>query len=230
MPTPSPTVTPVATSTATATPAAPTPTSTPSPTPTPEIIREDIRATHLTIAAVGIDADVQASVTVPFVYVPQPGCPPGPQDTETLTVPDQGIATPEEDIEGLENKAWIFGHSRWAGVPGVFYTLQDLSLGDEVIVDGVDRESGEPISQERFIVDGFYLADVDSGDSFLTNQDAADIPTKPIVILQTSVRERADLPWILDRDALLAKADNIVEGDIDDPCKYLLLFVTATQG
>ena len=37
-------------------------------------------------------------------------------------------------------------------------------------------------------------------------------------------------PWILDRELLLSKAENIVEGDLDDPCKYLLLFVTASSG
>ncbi|MEE8421436.1 MAG: hypothetical protein V3S31_01520 [Dehalococcoidia bacterium] len=42
------------------------------------------------------------------------------------------------------------------------------------------------------------------------------------------MRERgADRPWILDRSTLLAKAENLVQGDLDDPCKYLLLFVTA---
>ena len=34
-------------------------------------------------------------------------------------------------------------------------------------------------------------------------------------------------PWILDREPLLAKAEVLVEGDLDDQCTYLLLFVTA---
>ena len=33
--------------------------------------------------------------------------------------------------------------------------------------------------------------------------------------------------WILDQQKLLAKARNLVEGNLNDPCKYLLLFVTA---
>ena len=214
--------------TATATPAPPTETPTPEPTATPTIVREDIRATHLTIASAGIDSDVQAAPTVPYVYVPDPGCPSGPEDSDTVTVPESGIATPQDEIEGLENKAWIFGHSRWAGVPGVFYSLQDVSMGDEVVIDGVDRQSGEAVTGERFVVDGIYLSDVDSGDAFLSNPDGQ-IPPRPEVVLQTSVRERgADKAWILDRETLLAKADNVVQGDLNDPCKYLLLFITAT--
>jgi hypothetical protein len=145
-------------------------------------------------------------------------------------VPQQGIATPVELIEGLENKAWIYGHSRWLGVPGLFFGLQNLNIGDELFVDGVERNTGAPITGERFVIDGFYLSDVDSGDAFLTAEGPDAIPAEPVVVLQTSVRERADQPWILDRQALLAKAENIVEGDIDDPCKYLLLFVTASPG
>jgi hypothetical protein len=194
------------------------------------MIRRDVRATRLVIPALGLDTEVQASPTVPYVYVPNPGCPPGPQDSETVTVPDQGIATPADSIEGLENKAWTYGHSRWLGVPGLFLGLQYLDIGDEVFVDGIDRATDEALAEERYVVDGFYLSDVDSGDSFLTATDASQIPPKPIVVLQTSVRERADRPWILDRELLLSKAENIVEGDLDDPCKYLLLFVTASPG
>ncbi|MDA0269538.1 MAG: hypothetical protein O2798_05295 [Chloroflexi bacterium] len=37
----------------------------------------------------------------------------------------------------------------------------------------------------------------------------------------------ADRPWILDRARVMATATNVVEGDLEDPCKYLLLFVIA---
>jgi hypothetical protein len=230
-PTASPTTVAVETPNATATTAAPTPTATPAPSPTPEIVRRDIQATRLTIPVLGLDAEVQAAATIPYVYVPEPGCPAGPADSETVTVPNQGIATPADNIEGLENKAWIFGHSRWLGVQGLFFGLQDLDIGDELFVDGVDRASGQPMTRERFVVDGIYLADIDSGDTLITAADASGIPPQPIVVLQTSVRERgAGRPWILDQQTLLAKAEKVVEGDLDDPCKYLLLFVTASPG
>jgi hypothetical protein len=144
------------------------PTATPQPTPTPEVVRRDIRATRLSVPAVGIDAEVLLSQTIPYTYVPPPGCPPrDSEETETVTVPNQGIATPEEGLQGLENKAWIYGHSRWLGAPGVFLSLQDLDLGDEAILDGVDRNSGESLTGLRFVVDGFYLADTDSGELIL---------------------------------------------------------------
>jgi hypothetical protein len=182
------------------------------------------------VPSIGIDAEVQGSQTVPYVYVPPPGCPDrGSEETKTVTVPNQGIATPEDSLDGLENKAWIFGHSRWLGAPGVFLGLQDLNLGDEVFIDGRDRAKGEELMGLRFVVDGLYLADTDSGESIINAENPDDIPTEPVVILQTSVREDgAGKQWILEREALLAKATNTVQGDLDDPCKYLLLFVTAS--
>jgi hypothetical protein len=207
------------------------PTSTPAPTATatPAPVRQDIRATRLAIPTLNVDAEVQLSETVPYTYTPPLGCPPRPQDTETLTVPSQGIATPADNLEGLENKAWILGHSRWLGTPGLFLSLQEIDLGDELVVDGVDRSSGEAVVGQRYVVDGIYLTDVDSGSALINADGPDDIPTKPIVILQTSVREDGlGKEWILSREPLLAKATNLVEGDLDDHCKYLLLFVTAS--
>ena len=72
------------------------------------------------------------------------------------------------------------------------------------------------------------MTDTDSGEELLNAGVPADIPTKPLAILQTSVRERGvGKQWILDEPGLLAKTINLVEGDLDDPCKYLLLFVIA---
>jgi len=206
-------------------PASPTPAATPTPVP----LRKDIQATRLSIPAIGLDAPVQRSETVPYVYVPPPGCPLRPDDTSTVTVPNQGIATPVENLEGLENKAWIYGHSRWLGVAGLLFRLQDLNPGDEVVVDGVERGTGERLERQKFVVDGLYLTDVDSGGTLINATKPSEIPSKPQVILQTSVRE--DGPgkqWILDRDKLLSKSKNLVQGDLNDTCKYLLLFVFAT--
>jgi hypothetical protein len=207
----------------------PAPTATPPPpTAPPRVVRRDIRATRLTIPALNIDEPVQRSQTIPYRYTPPPGCPPRPQDTSTVTVPNQGIATPVENLEGLENKSWIYGHSRWQGVPGVLFGLQDIVPGQEIVLDGVDRGTGEELLRRRYVVQGLYLTDVDSGDTLINAYGPAAIPANPIVILQTSVRE--DGPgkqWILDRAKLMAKAQNLVAGDLNDPCKYLLLFVFA---
>lgn len=196
--------------------------------PTPAAVRLDIRASRLTIPSLGIDAEVQPSQIIPDTSPPTPGCPPRPPGGETLSVPNQGIATPVDNLEGLENKAWIFGHSRWLNQPGLFYGLQDLKVGDEVIVDGVERRAGEPVTRRRFVVDSLYLSDIDSGDKLITATNPVAIPSKPMVILQTSVREDgAGKQWLLNQQTVLAKSRYVIEGDMNDPCKYLLLFVFA---
>ncbi len=212
-----------------ASPTASTPsTATSTASPTPQPLRIDLRATRLAIPTLKIDAAVQASRVVLDTSPPMPGCPPTPPGQETFTVPDQGIVTPADAIEGLENKAWIFGHSRWQGQPGVLFSLQDINVGDELFVDGVDRVTGQRVSRQRFVVSNLYLADIDSGGKLVTASSAAEIPAKPVVILQTSAREDgAGKRWILDQQQVMAKSRNVVEGDLNDPCKYLLLFVFA---
>jgi len=191
-------------------------------------LRIDIRATRLTIPALRLDAPVEPSRIVPDDSPPPAGCPAPPPGQTTLTVPNQGIATPADSIEGLENKAWIFGHSRWQGAPGLLFGLQDLDVGDEVLVDGVDRRTGQAVTRRRFVVESLYVTDIESGGRLVSAAGPSEIPARPLVILQTSVRESGpNRPWILSRERLDAKARTLVEGDLGDPCKYLLLFVIA---
>jgi hypothetical protein len=218
---PPPSATPLATP---ATP--PPPTAAPSPTPAP--VRRELTASRLTIPALNIDAAVGVSRTVPDTSTAPPGCPPRPAGGETLTVPNEGIATPAQTLEGLENKAWIFGHSRWLGRNGLLFALQDIKPNDEVFVSGVDRLTGQQLERQRYVVTGIYLTDTDSGETLVNAGGPNEVPAKPLVVLQTSVRESgAGKQWILDRSKLMAKATNLVQGDINDPCKYLLLFVFA---
>jgi hypothetical protein len=201
-----------------------------SPTPPPLVLR-NIRPTRLQIPSLGIDARVQESHTIPDTSVAPPGCPQRPPGQETLTVPSSGIATPAEMIDGLENKAWIFGHSRFGGVAGTFLGLQDLNIGDELFIDGVVRETAELLTHKRFVVDSIYLADTDSGEKLINASSPADIPRDPIVILQTSVREDGQgKQWILNQQKVLGKAVNRVDGDYNSYCKYLLLFIFAKPG
>lgn len=175
-----------------------------------------------------IDADVQGSQIVPYTGTTPAGCPP-PTSTTTLTVPSHGIATPDETWEGVERKSWIYGHSRWLGEPGLFSTLPALSVGDELFVDGFDRVTGEAVANRRFVVEGFYLSDTESGSTLVNAASPEEIPSRAQVILQTSVRERgAGKAWILDRETVLSKAETRLDGDLDDPCKYLLFFVVAS--
>ena len=217
------TPTPVATATPRTTAGASSSMPTPVPTPTPK--RLDIRASRLAIPSLGIDAAVQDSRVIPAsIYPPTPGCPAPRPDEETFTVPNHGIATPIEAIEGLENRSWIFGHSRWQNAPGLLYALQDINLGDEVFVEGTERTTGAAVARKRFVVDGIYLTDIYSGGDLV----AGEMPAKPTVILQTSVREDGGgKAWLLDQQKVTAKARNLVQGDVNDRCKYLLLFVFA---
>lgn len=201
---------------------------TPNASPTAEPARLDIRARRLTIPALNIDAPVLPSRLIPDTSPPTPGCPPRPPGGTTLTVPNEGIATPEDALDGLENKAWIFGHSRWLNQPGLFYRLQDIAPGDELFVDGVTRGTGATVTRQRFVVDRIYLSDIDSGDALVTATRPEQIPARPTVILQTSVREDgAGKQWLLDQAKVMAKATNMLASDLNDPCKYLLLFVFA---
>ena len=205
--------------------ATPSPTLTASPTADPQPVSWNVRVSRLTIPALDIDSEVSGSRVVPNTSTPPPGCPTPPAGQETLTVPVEGIATPEEALEGLENKAWIFGHSRWQSRPGLFHVLQDI---DELLMDGVDRQTGEQVIRQRFVVEGIYLTDNGSGTELVTADGPAEIPAVPTVVLQTSVREDgANKHWLLDREQVLARAINLFEGDLEDPCKYLLLFVIA---
>ena len=223
--TPPPTPTSIATPSPTATPS---PALTASPTATPEPAPWDTRVSRLTIPSLGLDSEVSGSRVVPDTSTPPPGCPAPPAGQETLTVPAQGIATLEEALPGLERTAWIFGHSRWRGEPGLFHALQEIDIGAELLIDGVDRRTGEPVMRQRFSVEGVYLADKDSGAELITVGGPGEIPAGPTVVLQTSVREAgASTQWLLDREQVLARTSNLVDGDIEDPCKYLLLFVIA---
>jgi hypothetical protein len=200
----------------------------PPPTPTPVIVRRDIFADHISIPALKLDAPVQPSQTIPYVDSPLPGCPGDTRNTETVVVPTSGVATPAKAEDGLENKAWIFGHSRYLGAPQLFFSLQNINIGDEVIVDGTDRQTKERLTHQRFIVNRIVIADADTGGDLIGANSPDQMPHMPQVIQQTSVRESGPgKQWIFDRARLTGKAQVAVQGDINDPCKYLLLFVFA---
>ena len=204
---------------ATSTPA-PSPTLTASPAADPQPVSWNVRVSRLTIPALDIDSEVSGSRVVPVTSTLPAGCPAPPAGQETLTVPAEGIATPEEALEGLENRAWIFGHSRWQNNPGLFHALQNIKLGDELLIDGVDRRTGEQVVCQRFVVEGIYLTDKESGAALVTAADPTEIPDVLTVVLQTSVSETgANKRWLLDREQVLSRATNLVEVDLEDHCK-----------
>jgi hypothetical protein len=142
-------------------------------------------------------------------------------------VPEQGVATPEDEFEGHEYRSWIFGHSRWQSRAGLFFALQDAAPGHEVVVDGIDRGSGEQLTALRYVVDALYLTDLGSGSSLVAEPPGV-APSASAVVLQTSARESGPArAWLLDEQKVRSRSQNLVEGDLEDPCKYLLLFVVA---
>ena len=188
--------------------------------------RRDIEATHLEISTLNIDLPVQL---VPVGhYSGQVGCPPHYVDGPSLAAPDYGIATPNQPIEGVENKVWIFGHSRWQGVETDFHRLEDLNLGDQVIIDGTDRQTGQQYSNLVFTMTHLYLADQDAGSDLIKAPSEEAVPIRPEVVINTSARENGvGKAWILDQSKVLSKAENLVQGDLADPCRYLELWIVA---
>lgn len=146
-----------------------------------------------------------------------------------LDVPEQGIATPNGSIGKTDvNNIWIYGHSRWMGVPQLLYSLKDINLGDLITIDGQIIPQ-QKTSRLNFTVDKILLEDRESAVKEINDEK----PNLPRLIIQTSVRENGTdsngnaKPWIFNRNAIEKKAQPKIEGDVNDPKKYLLLFVIA---
>lgn len=166
-------------------------------------------------------------VSVPSIYLQNISVGEAPIDDEkdppAPVVPNHGVVTPGPRILSMENKVWIMGHSSWQGVPQDMFSLQNINIGDEVILDVQDRESREPYNNVRFTIQDLVVTDISGGGKLLNNGEEA--PIFPYLMMQTSVRENGEgKKWILDRDLLMSKARIFIEGSIDDPSKYLLLF------
>lgn len=146
-----------------------------------------------------------------------------------LDVPEQGIATPNGSIGKTDtNNIWIYGHSRWMGIPQLLYSLKDINLGDLITIDG-QMIPQQKTSKLNFTVDKILLEDRESAIKEINDEK----PNLPRLIIQTSVRENGTdstgnaKPWIFNRNAIEKKAQSKIEGEINDPSKYLFLFVIA---
>lgn len=144
-----------------------------------------------------------------------------------VSVPNYGIATPPEGVDNLPNVSWIYGHSFYKG-RGIFASLDKLEPGDQIYLNGKIEDSGEKVNDVRFIVDHLYLADKESGGVLAVNLN--NNTDRPVLLIQTSVRENNSTKWLFNRNEIMSRTINTVVGDLDDPKKYLLLFVGATIG
>lgn len=143
-------------------------------------------------------------------------------------VPNTGVATTNYDrLSNRINKISVFGHSAWKDTRGVLGKLENINLGDTVTIKATIPSRQKTYDQLDFVVDKILLADIESGRTFLLNET----PDLPIIIIQTTVRENGLTEagvvkkWILDKDKIKGNTESIIEGDENDPEKYLLLFV-----
>ena len=193
-----------------------TPTATPRPivdaTPAPPAeVRLNALAHTLSIPTLGLRAEVRpADSTRNALGRPE------------IVVPDHCLVTPNALMgRNAINNIWILGHSRWQGVPQPLFRLSELRAGDEVLVHGRDRTTELYFPLLSFRVQRLVLTDIESAPKELYGAR----PRFPRVVLQTSARQAGAASWILDRRVVEAKAEHRLDGDVDDPRKYLLLLV-----
>jgi sortase (surface protein transpeptidase) len=108
---------------------------------------------------------------IPAIGVDSGLMPLGLQDDGSLEVPPEGFPAgwyTDAPTPGELGPAIIAGHVDWAGSPGVFYSLRDLTPGDAITVDRADG------STARFTVGSVQQF---PKDEFPTEAVYADLPT-----------------------------------------------------
>ncbi len=143
-------------------------------------------------------------------------------------VPNSGIATPNgERLLSRSNKIIVFGHSAWKNKPEVLGDLENINFDEIVSIKATIPSRQVSYDRLDFTVERKILADIESGEIFLRNFT----PEFPTIIIQTTVRENGltetERPkkWILDKARLKEDSESIIEGDENDPKKYLIVFV-----
>ncbi|HUF53766.1 MAG TPA: class F sortase [Dehalococcoidia bacterium] len=123
---------------------APTPKPTPKPTPTPAAVAEapPLRGQNfgIQIPRIGVDAPVN-TYGLDANLIPQ--------------VPLNGyeVAWYNWSAEpGTGSNAVLAGHVTWSGA-GVFYNLEQLSAGDEILLRGADGTELKYVVEDNFLVD-----------------------------------------------------------------------------
>ncbi len=142
-PTPSPTPTPTPTADPTPSPSAtvsPTPEPTPTPSPTPKPLStptyyDGVEPVRIEIPAIGVDANV-VDLAI------GPGDPEVPEEWD-----DAGWYTNTRN-PGEIGPSVVAGHIDSKSGPAVFYRLDELVAGDEIIVSGEDGESRTFVVQD----------------------------------------------------------------------------------
>lgn len=191
-----------------------TPSPTPEPQETPSPLRIKLAPTKITIPSLGLNFEpIQQSS-----YVKQKN------GDEILSVPPQGIATPNHDIEeyGINKIIW-FGHSRWNNVTQPLSKLQFLNPGNLIIVDCTQPETPKRFINLVYVVENIFIADRETLDKIYK-----ETASSPIMIFHTTARVSGTddfgnpIPWITGQ-VVEDKAESRIEGDINDTKKYLFV-------
>lgn len=141
---------------------------------------------------------------------------------EAMRIPSLGIDAPVAPAEVLAGT----GGASEIVVPTSGIVSPNHLLGDESInnVWILGHSRWHRVPQLLYtLADRLVLADTET-----TARRVYDgVPAVPRLIIQTSARQAYDPEWILDRGAILAKAEVDLAGDMDDLTRYLLLLVVA---
>jgi hypothetical protein len=134
---------------------APSAETTQAPTANPEVpalpaVLAASRPVRVLIPAIGVDSDLMDL---------------GLQDDGTLEVPPAGFPAgwfTDAPTPGERGPAVIAGHVDWAGSPGVFYDLRDVTVGDEITVQREDGSTAvfRVVETGQFAKDAFPTAAV----------------------------------------------------------------------
>lgn len=192
-------------------------------------ISRNIRATRVSIPSLQFNHNVFGDYSI--------------KDGTVIPDPKGGnIYTLEDDNIYFPNESYLYGHSSEKGVPQLFYSLQDLNITDRIVIDGRDRRTGEELKGLEFEATRLCIADIERLGALISITEGEELPRQPVLLLQTSVKPDIEHAytldingrpkWIFDKEKMLRKADRMIDGDMEDPNKYLslLVFAKLTKG
>ncbi len=203
----------------------------PSPTPTPYAdtmsprleegpkieFRKDILPAFITIPSLDIE-----KLSIQAVDVDS--------HEHAYSTPDHSLATNSDDPNYLSGKLFVFGHSQWLSEPQIFHRLQDIQKEDKVIIDGIDRKTGQNLGELNFSIDSIYIADENSVNALIFES----YTNTPRLFLLTTLRDYNpkinSYNYLLDINRLIPKSTvAFQEGTLDNLVnQHLYLLVTGS--
>lgn len=122
------------------------------------------------------------------------------------------------------------GHCMWKNVAQDAKRIEDIDFGNTATIPlAVDKITGEKIENLEYVFNEFVIADIDEIKNILFPVRPLDRPTKPRLVLQTSLRQNSagePAPWLL-KTSVFKKARKQISTDINDPSLYLCFLAIA---